>query len=163
MDSNVRVPRPGYHARKLLAGRDPVRPERGLIQFALAKSLIESSNTGKSSIPLEELAEPFSRRVMEHLAVAPKQATSALSRFLEACKTAANGTITREALVGQTVKLGFQNVIDAFHVVNRDEIPLRFFEDTRKSGGGIVLMDQLFRENVAVYNHRLEAGWYQST
>ena len=36
-------------------------------------------------------------------------------------------------------------MIDAFHVVNRDEIPIRFFHDDRKNGGGIILTDEFFR------------------
>jgi hypothetical protein len=48
-------------------------------------------------------------------------------------------------MIGQMAKLGFNNVIDAFHIVNRGEIPIRFFVDDRKSGGGIRLTDELFR------------------
>jgi hypothetical protein len=81
-------------------------------KFALAKSLIELSGAGKTSITLEQLAEPFSRNIVEHLS---------------------------------KVRWGFQNVIDAFHVVNRDEIPVRFFQDDRKSSGGIILTDDFFR------------------
>jgi hypothetical protein len=51
-------------------------------KFALAKALIELSEHGNETIKLEQLAEPFSRHIIEHLAVAPKQATSAPSRTL---------------------------------------------------------------------------------
>jgi hypothetical protein len=114
-------------------------------KFALAKSLIELSGAGKESITLEQLAEPFSRNIVEHLSKAPKQATSASSRFLESCKRFTAGEVSKDELLGQTVRLGFQNVIDAFHVVNRDEIPVRFFQDDRKNGGGIILTDEFFR------------------
>jgi 5-methylcytosine-specific restriction endonuclease McrA len=114
-------------------------------KFALAKSLIELSDNGNQSIKLEELAEPFSRHIVEHLAQAPKQATSASSRFLESCRKFGDGRLSKDELIGQTVTLGFNNVIDAFHIVNRDEIPIRFFVDERQSGGGIRLTDQLFR------------------
>jgi hypothetical protein len=114
-------------------------------KFALAKTLIELSGTGKDILSLEELAEPFSRHIVEHLAKAPKQATSASSRFLDSCRKFASGELNKDELIGQTAKLGFNNVIDAFHVVNRGEIPIRFFTDERKNGGGIRLTDELFR------------------
>jgi hypothetical protein len=114
-------------------------------KFALAKSLIELSVNENQSIKLEELAEPFSRHIVEHLASAPKQATSASSRFLESCRKFAAGDLSRDDLIGQTTKLGFNNVIDAFHIVNREEIPIRFFVDDRQSGGGMRLTDDLFR------------------
>jgi hypothetical protein len=44
------------------------------------------------------------------------------------------------------VKLGFNNVIDAFHVVNQQEIPVRFYADERKSSRkGIRVCDELFK------------------
>jgi hypothetical protein len=59
--------------------------------------------------------------------------------------------------------LGFNNVIDAFHVVNRGEIPVRFFSDERKNGGGIRLTDELFRlrERLQFGNlpQEVEARW----
>src|SRR5258708_465760 len=103
-------------------------------KFALAKSLIELSSRDRETVKLEELAEPFSRHIVEHLANAPKQATSASSRFLEFCRNFSTGRLNRDELIGQTAKLGFNNVIDAFHIVNRDELPIRFFVDERQNG-----------------------------
>jgi hypothetical protein len=45
-------------------------------KFALGKSLIELSAAGQSAVSLEELADPFSRHIVEHLGRAPKQGTS---------------------------------------------------------------------------------------
>jgi hypothetical protein len=98
-------------------------------KFALAKSLIELSAEKKSFVTLEELAIPFSKHIVEHLQSAPKQATSSSSRFLEACRKSSVGEINAEELTSQTVNLGFNNVIDAFHMVNRAEIPVRFFRE----------------------------------
>jgi len=55
--------------------------------------------------------------------------------------------------------LGFQNVIDAFHVVNREPIPVQFFVDERKQRKGIVITDDLLRlkESVQFSNLPLEA------
>src|SRR5262245_56593513 len=81
-------------------------------KFALAKALIELSAHDNQSVKLEELAEPFSRHIVEHLAKAPKQATSASSRFLAGCREFADGKRSRDELIAQTTKLGFNNVID---------------------------------------------------
>jgi ribulose bisphosphate carboxylase small subunit len=54
-------------------------------KFALAKTLIELSAHENEFVKLEALAEPFSRHMVEHLAKAPKQATSSSSRFLKSC------------------------------------------------------------------------------
>ena len=115
-------------------------------KFALAQSLIELSANSNSFITLEELAVPFSRHVVEHIRLAPKQATSSSSRFLDACRRTASGETTTDELIGRTVSLGFNNVIDTFHIVNRGEIPIRFFSDERRGGkGGIRLTDELLR------------------
>src|SRR5215831_6414402 len=132
-------------------------------KFALAKSLIELSDKRQDLVKLEDLAEPFSRHIIEHLARAPKQATSSSSRFLDSCRKFASGEIGKDELIGQTAKLGFNNVIDAFHVVNRGEIPIRFFADERKDGSGIRLTDELFRlrERLQFGNlpQEVEARW----
>jgi hypothetical protein len=114
-------------------------------KFALAKSLIDLSEQGKTSIGLEELAVPFSKHLVEHVQLSPKQATSPSSKFLEACKKRADGQISNQELIDRTVRLGFVNVIDAFHIVNNGEIPVRFFTDNRGNGGGITVTDELFR------------------
>ena len=62
-------------------------------KFALAKSLLEIAPTGKTIITLDELAVPFSQHLCEHIATAPKQATSSTSRFLDACKNFNSGAI----------------------------------------------------------------------
>lgn len=102
-------------------------------KFALAKSLLDMK-TQSEFVQLEELAVPFAQNVCEHLRIAQKQATSASSRFLEACVKFNEGETTREQLIDSTVRLGFNNVIDAFHNVNQGEIPTRFFLDERQAG-----------------------------
>lgn len=115
-------------------------------KFALAKSLLEIAPTGKTSVTLDELAVPFSRNLCEHIAFAPKQATSSTSRFLEACKSYNSGIISRENLIETTVQLGFNNVIDAFHVVNAGTIPVKFYEkDYNSRQKRIILTDDLFK------------------
>ena len=113
-------------------------------KFALAKSLIEIGGREHELIKLEDLAEPFSRHVCEHLKRNPKQSTSASSKFLDACRAYNSGDSSQSDLIAQTTKLGFVNVIDAFHIVNQGEIPKRFFLDERKQSGGIRLTDEFF-------------------
>ena len=113
-------------------------------KFALGKALLEIAPTGKTFITLEELAEPFSRHVTEHLKLAEKQTTSRSSRFLETCDRFNRGEISQDELIAITVRKGFENVIDAFHNVNKSELPVRFFTDERNGQNkGIALTDSL--------------------
>jgi hypothetical protein len=49
-------------------------------KFALAKSLLERTRQSGEFLALEELAEPYSRHICDHLKIAEKQATSRNSR-----------------------------------------------------------------------------------
>jgi hypothetical protein len=150
--------RPDYWRSLILFGRNVAS-----YKFALAKSLLELAEHELNFIRLDELSVPFARHVAEHLKHADKQATSASSRFLKAVRQFNNGRLDQDALVRQTVSLGFQNVIDAFHVVNREPIPIQFFVDERKKRGGIVITDELLRlkESLQFHNlpHETEARW----
>ncbi len=132
-------------------------------KFALAKSLLEFRDRGSDLVTLEELAKPFSQNICEHLQQSPKQATSRSSKFLNACRSHNEGTLSQTDLVTMTTKLGFKNVIDAFHVVNQGKIPRQFFIDERKESSGIRLTDDLFYlfENQQSYslNQEVEARW----
>ena len=111
-------------------------------KFALAKSLLELKPEAGTLIKLEDLAAPFSRHICEHLKLEDNQGTSGSSRFLAACRKFNSGEISREGLVEDTARLGFANVIDAFHVVNQGPIPKRFFVDERKTSGGIRITEE---------------------
>jgi len=132
-------------------------------KFALAKSLLEFKERGNDLITLDELAEPFSRNVCSHLASAPKQATSPSSKFLDTCKSFNAGNMSQSHLVEATSKLGFVNVIDAFHIVNQGEIEKRFFVDERKINKGIRLTDNLYSlfetEQFTSLSGEVEARW----
>jgi 5-methylcytosine-specific restriction endonuclease McrA len=62
-----------------------------------------------------------------------------------------------------TVRNGFNNVIDAFHVVGQREIPERFYIDERKQNKGIRLTDEfarlLGREQAMNLPLEVEARW----
>ena len=97
-------------------------------KFALGKSLIEFASQGTEVVTLEQLAEPYSRHICEHLCLADKQTTSSSSRFLSSCRKFNASEIKKEELLDATAKLGFNNVIDAFHVVHDGEIAVRFLQ-----------------------------------
>ena len=84
-------------------------------KFALAKTLVEFAEQGKTQLSLEELSEPFAKHICEHLNISDKQGTSSSSRYLNACKSFNKDEITKDELIETTKKLGFVNVIDAFH------------------------------------------------
>lgn len=133
-------------------------------KFALAKSLLELSEQDKTVITLDELSEPFSRYLCEHIVNAPKQATSGTSQFLDACRNFNSGTISKEELLGVTVKKGFNNVIDAFHVVNSDKLPVRFYEkDYQQGSKKIILTDEIYKlvemDNSENFVYEAEARW----
>lgn len=131
-------------------------------KFALAKSLLELHKQAGDVVRLEELAEPFARHVCAHLKDEPKQTTSRSSRFLAACDKFNQGDTTKDALLDTTLRLGFNNVLDAFHNVNQQEIPVRFFLDERQAGG-IRLTDSFFTllssQPVRDLPEEVEARW----
>lgn len=114
-------------------------------KFSLAKTLLEIAPLGKSFVSWEELAEPFSRHITEHLKLAEKQGTSNSSEFLDACRRFNIGEISKDELINATVQLGFTNVISAFHVVGSSALDTKFFEGDRKTDSGITLTDNLYK------------------
>jgi hypothetical protein len=115
-------------------------------KFALGKSLLDLAKQGNEVVTLEQLAEPFARNLCEHLQIADKQATSRSSRFLDCCRKFNASEIKLEELIDTTSKLGFANVIDAFHIVHDGEVGVRFFTDERRgSEKGIRLTQDLFQ------------------
>jgi len=132
-------------------------------KFALAKSLYELSTVSNDVVTLDALAEPFSRHICEHLSHSPKQATSSSSKFLKACSDFNDGEISHDELITQTVRLGFKNVIDAFHIVNGEEVKRRFFIDERRTHGGIRITDNFFElaehEQFGNFENETEARW----
>ncbi|MFN8031862.1 MAG: HNH endonuclease domain-containing protein [Mycobacterium sp.] len=111
-------------------------------KFALAGALLDI-DPGTEVVSLDQLALPFASRVAEHLRAHDKQGTSQQSRFLDACRAFNNGELDADGLRAKTVQLGFANVIDAFHIVDRQEVPERFFIDERRQGAGLRLTDGL--------------------
>ncbi|NLO27858.1 MAG: HNH endonuclease [Actinobacteria bacterium] len=132
-------------------------------KFALGASLLELSDLGMEFVTLEDLASPFSRHLCEHLKLADRQGTSPRSRFLDTCRAHNRGEVSTDELVTITARMGFVNVIDAFHVVGPGPVPVRFYVDERKTKGGIRLTENLerLRERFQYQNlpHEVEARW----
>jgi hypothetical protein len=102
-------------------------------KFALATALFEFAEQERDVIPVSELAEPYVLALCRHLKLAPKQGTSSQSKFLAECKKFNEGIISNDELFAVTARLGFQNVLDAFHRVGSADVPTRFFLDERKA------------------------------
>lgn len=111
-------------------------------KFALAKALLDLKPQSGELLRLEDLAPVYSGYISEHLRHADKQGTSATSRFLEACRKFNSGELNQDELVEHTIRYGFNNVIDAFHVVGNGEIPNPFYVDERKVHHGIRITDE---------------------
>jgi hypothetical protein len=132
-------------------------------KFALAKALYDLRKHPTELIRMDELAPVFAKHIADHLKGCDKQATSAQSRFLDVCRSFNSGEIEESKLTEQTVRFGFQNVIDAFHNVHGSEVPTRFFVDERNSKGGILLTDEFFTladtSTIHDLNIETEARW----
>ena len=100
--------------------------------YQCPKSLLELADKETNFVSLEDLAEPFSRHISEHLKINDNQGTSQSSRFLNKARDYNKGDCSKSDLLSTTVSLGFNNVIDAFHVVGEDDVPERFFMDEKE-------------------------------
>lgn len=133
-------------------------------KFAFAKSLLELVKKEKTSISLEELAQPFSRNVTDHLKQNDKQGNSSSSKFLNLCRDYNNGKINKYQLWQLTEKLGFTHVVDAFQNLNGGQIPNLFYEkDYSQRNKRIVLTDNLLKLKESFhfqsFENEIEARW----
>lgn len=132
-------------------------------KFALAKTLYDFRDRSNDLITLEELAKPYVKHLIEHIQHSPKQITSQSSQFINTCQLYIDQKISYDELISTAVKLGFNNVIDAFHNVNKQEIEKRFFIDERKENKGIRITDNFFelveKHNFKDLNLETEARW----
>ena len=110
-------------------------------KFAFAKALFDFQASGKTQIPLDELAIPYASHLCEHLKNHPKQGTSEQSIFLDKLRAFNQGEITRDEMLSHTLRYGFVNVLDAFHNVHGKELETRFFIDERKRKNAVQLTD----------------------
>ena len=111
-------------------------------KFALANALLDIKPQSGQLLKLTDLAPVYASKLVQHLKVSPKQITSRSSNYLDACRLHGIETPDQNKLIDETVKSGFNNVIDAFHVVGQDQLPTRFYIDERKTNKGIRITDE---------------------
>lgn len=112
-------------------------------KFALAKALLDIQSKGKSVVSLDDLAKPYSHHLCEHLKLFPKQGISEKSIFLDSLRQYNIGEISSDLMLEQTVRHGFNHVIDAFHNLNSTTIGTRFFTSQSNAKNCICLTDEL--------------------
>ena len=133
-------------------------------KFALGQVLLELGRQQRTFVSLDELAIPYAAAICEHLQVEDRQSTSAGSRFLDACRSRNRGDLDDAQLAEVTARLGFANVIDAFHISRAGQpTQTTFFADERASRRGITLTDHLLELanglQAAVLPVEVDARW----
>lgn len=113
-------------------------------KFAFARTLLEQAAMGRERVSLEDIALPYAGHLIRHLTIQQKQITSSSSAFLDACRAYASGKTTDEDLQAVTVRLGFNNVVDAFQNLSGAMGQTPFYEKDYESGRrDLVLKDGL--------------------
>ena len=132
-------------------------------KFALVKAILEINSQSGQLLKLADIAPSFSKYVTEHLKLSDKQATSRSSKYLDACRKYNRGEIYQKKLIEETVRYGFVNVIDAFHVIVSGEIDRRFYIDERTTNGGIRITDEFSELAGSLqsknFHHEIESRW----
>lgn len=133
-------------------------------KFALGRALLGLGARQQTFVPLQDLAVPYAAGICEHLQVEDRQSTSAQSKFLDACRSRNRGELDAAQLAEVTVRLGFANVVDAFHVSRGGQpTQTRFFVDERANRQGITLTDHLLElangQQSAVLPREVDARW----
>lgn len=133
-------------------------------KFAFAKSLLELGQNNKSFVTLEELSPIFAKYMLEHVGNGKRQITSQSSKCISALNLYKNEQITWEQLLDVTTKIGFANVIDAFHNVPNLDVSTTFYEKSVQGKSlGITLTDNtyLLAESIQSINmlNEIEGRW----
>ena len=132
-------------------------------KFALAQSLLDMKPQSGDLIKLGDMAPTFAKHITEHLKNSDKQGTSKSSKYLNYCRDYNAGRLTDNELIEATIRNGFVNVIDAFHIVGQGDIEKRFFNDEREANAGIRITDEfshlLEREQANNLPSEVEARW----
>lgn len=133
-------------------------------KFAFAKTLLELGNSKKSFVSLEELSPIYAKYMLEHIGNGKRQITSKSSKFINALNLYNDQKITWEQLMQVTEKVGFNNVIDAFHNIPNGELHTLFYEKAVKGktlgislrDSNYILNESLQRENLF---NEIEGRW----
>ncbi len=115
-------------------------------KFALGKALLSMTAAPDDLLRLDDLALPFALSLCDHLKVAPKQSATTINKaLLKGCESFNLGELERDTLREITVRHGFGDVIDAFHILGGRSLDQRFFIDERKAAKGIRITEE-FRQ-----------------
>lgn len=117
-------------------------------KFAFAKTLLELSDNNENFVSLEDLSPIFAKYMLEHIGNGNRQITSQSSKFISALDLFEQNQITWEQLLDVTEKVGFNNVIDAFHNIPNGELDKKFYEKSIQGNIlGIKLTDNTYLLN----------------
>ena len=125
-------------------------------KFALAQSLLELAPQSGTLLKMSDLAPVYAEHIALHLQSCDKQGTSAGSTFLDACRRFNAGALDANGLAETTVRMGFKNVVDAFHVVGGRALDQRFFVDERFANNGLRITDAFSALQVSVRGRDLQ-------
>lgn len=133
-------------------------------KFAFAKTLLELGKSDKTFLSLEELSPIFAKYMLEHIGNGKRQITSTSSKFINALELYNERKIEWEQLLQVTEKVGFNNVIDAFHNIPNGELNTLFYEKSVQGKTvGITLTDSIYilnksEQQVNLFNE-IEGRW----
>ncbi len=116
------------------------------------------------SFRLRVASATTSSQLIPHLQVEDRQSTSAQSQFLDARRSRNRGDMDAAQLAEVTVRLGFANVIDAFHISRGGEpTETRFLVDERAGRQGVTLTGHLLElangQQATVLPREVDARW----
>src|SRR6185312_1474204 len=113
-------------------------------KFALGKALLDLGGRTDDLGPPRGVGSAFCSAPCRS-PQAGRQAGSLPIQPIPRCVPPLQRRRSRGGRVGRQHRLGFVNVIDAFHVVNQGEVPVRFFLDERTSNCGVRLTEHFYR------------------
>ena len=128
------------------AGAHFVWAQCGDLQVRLRTDAARTSGDGKGAgVVGRPRTKLYAGHLIRHLAMEDKQITSASSGFLDACRAHASGKTTDEELQAIAVRLGFNNVVDAFQNLSgaMGQTPIFYEKDYANGRKELVLKDGL--------------------
>ena len=132
-------------------------------KFALGGALLELASAGKESVNVQDLSIPFAKRICDHLKVEDRQGTNPSNSFLNACRQFNADEIEIGQLVGTTVSHGYRYVFDKFHIVGREDVPMKFFTIEGSSRNTSIHLSEslltLDKSNYSALESEVESRW----
>lgn len=95
-------------------------------KFAFAKTLLELAEQEKTIVTLDDLAEPYSRHMLEHVKSGLNQGNN--GAFIKSLREYDEGSISKSEMISSTKSNGFNNVIKAFQNISGGAIGEKFYD-----------------------------------